>query len=126
MLSEPASQLDFAAMASYGVRVICIGAARDAKDLSYLLDCKTSSAEVDEAHLLKVLPRLRNSLTTAGEHGLKVIITLVDLPGIPFLSLEDEAPMPFGENQGLRSHAAKFWGVLIKKSCGPKATDNGL
>ena len=114
MLSEPASQLDFAAAASYGVRVIRIGAVGDAKDLSYLLDSKTSSAEEDEAHLLKVLPRLRRSLTTVGEHGLKVIITLVDLPGSPFLSLEDEAPMPFWENQTLRSRAAKFWGVLAK------------
>ena len=114
MLSEPASQLDFAAAASYGVRVIRIGAVGDAKDLSYLLDSKTSSAEKDQSHLMNVLPRLRSSLIKAGEYGLRVIITLVDLPGSPFVSLEDEAPMPFWESQALRSRAAKFWGILAK------------
>ena len=53
MLSEPASQLDFAAAASYGVRDIHIRTVADSKDLSYLLDCGASSAEEDEAHLLK-------------------------------------------------------------------------
>ena len=114
MLSEPASQLDFAAAASHGVRVIRIGAVGDAKDLSYLLDWRSSSAEEDEGHLVKVLPRLRSSLTKAGEHGLKVIITLVDLPGSPFVSLDRNAPMPFWERQALRSRATKFWGVLSK------------
>ena len=114
MLSQPASQLDFAAAASYGVRVIRIGAVGDAKDLCYLLDCRASSVEEDEGHLVKVLPRLRNSLTVAGEHGLKVIITLVDLPGSPFVSLDRNAPMPFWESKTLRSRAAKFWGLLAK------------
>ena len=113
MLLEPASRLDFAAAAvHYGIKVIRVGAVGDAKDLSYLLDGQASSIEEDSAHLAKVLPRLRHALFLANERGLKVIITLVDLPGSPFTSLSDQAPLEFWKNPTQRLRAAKFWGVL--------------
>ena len=114
MLSEPASHLDFAAAAKCGVRVLRIGAVGDARDLAYLLSDSSSSAQEDRAHFLTVLPRLRRALLEIGAVGLKVIITLVDLPGSLFFSLGEEASMPFWESHDLRSRAAAFWGLLAE------------
>ena len=114
MLSEPASCLDFSAAVSCGVRVIRIGAVGGAKDLMYLVDMASTSAEEDKAHLLKVLPRLRRSLIEIGDHGMKTIITVVDLPGCPFFSLCEDQTMTFWESEELRFRARKFWGVLAE------------
>lgn len=114
MLSEPASRLDFPAAASCGVRVVRIGAVGGAQDLAYLLDTSSVSAAEDKAHLLKVLPRLRQSLTEISHYGMKTIITVVDLPGSPFFSLGDDVAMPFWDSRDLRMRATKFWGLLAK------------
>ena len=114
MLSEPASHLDFPAATSCGVRVIRVGAVGGAQDLMYLLDPSSTSAEDDKAHLLQVLPRLRRSLMEIGGHGMKTIVTVVDLPGSPFFSLKDDKVMCFWESEELQFRAVKFWGLLAE------------
>lgn len=123
MCLEPASCFDFAAAASYGVRVIRVGAVQAPKDLAYLLDGKSSSVEDDKAQLLNALPRLRRQLSFAGEHGLKVIITLVDLPGSLFFSfdhdkdngIDSKNPLLFWQGHEHRSRVARFWGFLAEQ-----------
>ena len=66
--------------------MIRVGAVSDAQDLHYLLDPHAKNIEDDGNHLRKVLPRLCHAINKAGSHGLKVIITLTDLPGAPFQS----------------------------------------
>jgi endoglucanase len=114
MLSEPASRLDFRAAVSCGVRVIRVGAVGGAEDLMYLVDPRSTSETQDRAHLLKVLPRLRRSLTEIGSHGLKAIVTIVDMPGCPFFSMPDDAPMLFWERKELRLRATKLWGLIAQ------------
>ena len=114
MQSTPASKHDFGAAVSCGVRVIRIGAVGGAQDLMYLMDHSSTSAAQDRAHLLKVLPRLRQSLREIGRHGLKAIITVVDLPGSFFFSAKDDMDLPFWESRELQSRAVKFWGAMAE------------
>ena len=111
MSSEPASQFDFAVASNYGVKVIRVGAVADAQDLNYLLDPHAKNIEDDSKHLQKVLPRLRQAINKAGSHGLKVIITLTDLPGAPFQSKKSS---DFWESGKVRIRAAKFWGLIAE------------
>ena len=111
MQIHPASELDLEAAAAYGVKVIRIGAVADAKDLTYLLDSESETAEQDEKHLLKVLPRLRAALIKAGSLGLKMIITMVDLPGCNFHSGSSKT---FWESNQCRERIVKFWSALAK------------
>ena len=114
MQSEPASTFDFAAATSCGVRVIRVGAVGGAEDLMYLVDTSSTSVEQDRDHLLRAMPRLRHSLIEIGNHGMKAIITIVDLPGCPFFSLGDGATMPFWNDKELRLRATKFWGLMAE------------
>ena len=115
MSAEPATDLDFTAAAAYGVRVIRVGAVCDARDLAYLIDPQASTFEEDKKHFLKVVPRLRNAMSKADESGLKVIITMTDLPGSMFHSLPDDpSNFPFWESSLARSRAAKFWGLVAE------------
>ena len=114
MLADPASQFDFRAVASCGVRVVRVGAVGGAEDLMYLLDPSSSSEAQDEAHLLQALPRLRHSLVEIGRHGLKAIVTVVDMPGSLFFSLPKDKPVLFWEREDLRLRATKFWGIMAK------------
>lgn len=111
MSSEPASELDFAAISSYGVKVVRIGAVADAKDLNYLIKLTSKTFDEDSHHCLQVLPRLRRALIRIGSFGLKSIITLTDLPGCPFQS---GPSMEFWESDLARVRAAKFWGLLAQ------------
>lgn len=126
MMSEPASELDLAAAASYGVRVIRVGAVGDARDLDYLIDQKSTSLEDDKKHFVEVLPRLKNALCKASHCGLKVIITLTDLPGSLFHkhSPEDNT-FPFWDSPALRTRAATFWGLIAESLAGMKASIMG-
>ena len=99
MSSEPASEFDFLAASNYGVKVIRVGAVADAEDLNYLLDPHAKNIKDDGNHLRKVLPRLCQAINKAGSHGLKVIITLTDLPGAPFQS---EKSSEFWESEKVR------------------------
>ena len=112
MSSEPASELDFAAATAYGVKVIRVGAVCDAQDLAYLLDTQTATFEEDKKHFTTVVSRLRKALSSAGRHGLKVIITMTDLPGCKFRSHLNSSSFPFWESHLCRSRAAKFWGLM--------------
>ncbi len=115
MAITPASELDFAAAASCGIKVIRVGAVADAKDMAFVIDPKASSTEEDKAHLLQALPRLRNALSKASESGLKVIITMADLPGGRFHSCsEGSGSYSFWESSVCRSRAIKFWGYMAK------------
>ena len=115
MAITPASELDFAAAASCGIKVIRVGAIADAKDMAFVIDPKASSTEEDKAHLLKVLSRLRNALSKASESGLKVIITMADLPGRCFHSCSEESgSFSFWESPLYRSRAVKFWGYMAE------------
>ncbi len=114
MASEPATELDFAAAAAYGVKVIRVGATCDAKDLTYLIDAEASTFEEDKRHFISVVPRLRKALVKAKEYGLKVIITMTDLPGSRFHSRPVGSSFPFWESQLCRSRAAKFWGLMAE------------
>ena len=114
MLSEPASHLDFRAAVSCGVRVIRIGAVGGAEDLMYLVDPSSTSEAQDRAHLLRVIPRLRRSLTEIGRHGLKAIVTIVDMPESLFFSMPDDVPMLFWEKEELRSRTTKLWGLIAQ------------
>jgi len=108
---EPACETDFKAAAAYGINVIRVGAVCDSKDLNFLLD-PTSKNELDDRdHLLRVLPRLKKAIQKAGSDGLKVILTMSDLPGCPFYS---SANSPFWVSPAHRLRAACFWGVLAK------------
>ena len=113
MSAEPASEIDFAAAASYGVRVIRIGALCDASDLSYLLDSMSNDIEGDKQHLLLVIPRLKQAIQKAAFVGLKTILTMTDLPGSPFHSSAGST-LPFWSSSACRIRAAKFWGALAE------------
>ena len=112
MSSEPASTLDFKAVASYGCKVIRIGAVADAKDLNYLLNPSSTSHCEDNQHLNTVLPRLRQALIRIGECGLKSIITMTDLPGD--CMFQSKATSTFWVSAEARERAALFWGQLAK------------
>lgn len=114
MLSKPASKYDFGGAASCGVRVVRVGAVGGAQDLMYLMDTSSTSQAQDKEHLLKVIPQLRNSLIEIGCHGMKAIITVVDLPGSFFFSATDDMDMPFWESKELQLRAVKFWGLMAK------------
>lgn len=114
MASEPASQLDFAAAAAYGVKVIRVGAVCDAKDLAYLLCPGASSIQDDKNHFATVIHRLRSSVSTIRDYGLKVIITMTDLPGSEFHSRSDGPSFPFWESSQCRTRAATFWGMVAE------------
>lgn len=109
---EPASEFDFAAIASYGAKVIRVGAVCDAKDLSFLLSKQAKCSKDDRGHLVKVIPRLRSAIQTASSYGLKVLITLADLPGCAFQS--DEDPGDFWTSSSARLRVAEFWGYLAE------------
>lgn len=119
MPAEPASELDFAAAASYGVGVIRIGALCDASDLSYLLDLESNDTEDDKQHLLSVIPRLKRTIQKAALVGLKVILTMADLPGCPFHSSKGSI-FSFWNYSPCRIRAAKFWGMLAESLVGVK------
>ena len=108
---EPASELDFEAAAAYGVKVIRVGAVCDAKDLIFLLNSESHSVKDDMLHLSKVIPRLRKGLLKANSFGLKVIITMADLPGCPFHSGSSKS---FWNSSYCRERVVKFWGFLAK------------
>ena len=115
MSAEPATNLDFTAAAAYGVRVIRVGAVCDARDLAFLMDTRASTFEEDKAHFLRAVPRLRNIVRKAGENGLKVIITMTDLPGGMFHSHSKESDsFPFWESSYSRTRAVKFWGLVAE------------
>lgn len=114
MPCEPATELDFTAAAAYGIRVIRIGALCDAKDLAFLLDPNASSVEEDRKHFLQALPRLKKNISTAGANGLKVIITMADLPGCKFHTQPTSSPFPFWDSSQCRTRAAKFWGLMAE------------
>ena len=109
---HPASELDFAAAAAYGVTVIRVGAVCDASDLKYLLDPNSKTTAEDERHLAVVLPKLKLAIQKAARYGLKAIITLTDLPGSAFHSQGDKTSSMFWESLTCRERAAKFWGSL--------------
>ena len=113
MPAEPASELDFAAAASYGVRVIRIGALCDARDLAYLLDPASNDTQGDKQHLLSVISRLKRTIQKAALVGLKIIITMTDLPGCPFHSSKSSISS-FWNSSPCRIRAAKFWGMLVE------------
>ena len=113
MPAEPASEVDFAAAASYGVKVIRIGALCDARDLSYLLDLTSNNTQGDKLHLLSVIPRLKKTIEKAALVGLKVILTMTDLPGCPFHSSKNSMSS-FWISSSCRMRAAKFWGMLAE------------
>ena len=119
MPAEPASELDFAAAASYGVKVIRIGALCDARDLSYLLDPASNDTEDDKQHLLSVIPRLKCTIQRAALVGLKIILTMADLPGCPF-HLSKGSMSSFWNYSSCRIRAAKFWGMLAEYLVGVK------
>lgn len=114
MASEPATKMDFAAAAAYGVKVIRVGAVCDAKDLAYLIDPQASTFEEDKKHFLSVVPRLRQALSNASDYGLKMVITMTDLPGSKFHSRPDGPSFAFWESPLCRSRAAKFWGLVAE------------
>ena len=115
MSAEPATELDFTAAAAYGIRIIRIGAVCDAKDLAFLIDPQASTAEEDKAHFLQAVPRLRSIICKAAEKGLKVIITMTDLPGGMFHSHSKEScSLSFWESSYSRTRAAKFWGLIAE------------
>ena len=113
MPAEPASELDFAAAASYGVRVIRIGALCDANDLSYLLDPTSNDIQRDKLHLLSAIPRLKQTIHKASFVGLKIILTMIELPGSPFHSSIGSI-CTFWTSPACRVRAAKFWGTLAE------------
>lgn len=113
MSAEPASELDFAAAASYGVRVIRIGALCDASDLSFLMDSTSNDTQRDRQHLLSVITRLKQTIQKASFVGLKIIVTMTDLPGSPFHSSADST-LSFWGSPACRIRAAKFWGILAE------------
>ena len=119
MSIEPASEIDFKAAVAYGVKVIRVGAVCDAKDLNFLLDPASKDEHDDKHHLLLVLPRLKRAIQRATSAGLKVILTMSDLPGCPFCLYADSS---FWSSPAHRIRAARFWGVLAEglvsmKSC---------
>lgn len=115
MSAEPASDIDFTAAAAYGIRVIRVGAVCDARDLAFLLDPQASSIEEDRAHFLQALPRLRSIICKAAKNGLKVIITMTDLPGGMFHSHSKGLySLSFWESASSRIRAAKFWGMVAE------------
>lgn len=115
MAAEPATELDFTAAAAYGVHVIRIGAVCDAKDLVFLMDSQALTIEEDKTHFLQVIPRLRSILQKASENGIKVIITMTDLPGGMFhFHSEESGSFPFWESSCSRIRAAKFWGLVAE------------
>ena len=113
MPAEPASEVDFAAAAAYGVRVIRIGALCDARDLSFLIDLTSNDTQSDKQHLLSVIPRLKKTIQKAALVGLKIIVTMTDLPGCPFRSSKNSMSS-FWISSSYRIRAAKFWGVLAE------------
>lgn len=125
MSSEPASELDFAAATAYGVKVIRVGAVCDAQDLAYLQDPQAVTFEEDKKHFTNVVCRLRKALGTAGGCGLKVIITMTDLPGSKFHSCPKGSSFPFWESPLCRSRAAKFWGLMAKSLADMSSTIMG-
>lgn len=114
MSSEPASELDFTAATAYGVKVIRVGAVCDARDLDYLLHPQAVTFEDDKKHFTEVVSQLRKALGTAGGCGLKVIITMTDLPGSKFHSRPSGSSFPFWDSPLCRSRAAKFWGLMAE------------
>ena len=115
MAITPASELDFAAAAACGIKVIRVGAVADAKDMAFVIDPNASSTEEDKTHLLQALPQLRNALSKASESGLKVIITMADLPGGFFHSCsKGSGTLSFWESSVCQSRAVKFWGYMAE------------
>ena len=115
MAITPASELDFSAAAACGIKVIRVGAVADAKDMAFVIDPKASSTEEDKAWLLNAMPQLRNSLSKASESGLKVIITMADLPGGRFHSYSKESgSLSFWESSVCQNRAVKFWGYMAE------------
>jgi len=114
MSIEPASETDFKAVAAYGVKVIRVGAMNDSKDTSFLLDPSSKNSQGDRDHLLVVLPRLKMAIKRANSEGLKVILTMSDLPGCPFYSSLSSTNICFWTSARNRLRAAHFWGVLAE------------
>ena len=111
MSIEPSSETDFKAAVAYGVKVIRVGAVCDSKDLNFLLNPASKDEHDDKHHLLAVLPRLRKALQKANSVGLKVILTMSDLPGCPFYLYADSS---FWSSPAHRLRAARFWGALAE------------
>ncbi|XP_065902909.1 uncharacterized protein [Dysidea avara] len=111
---EPASETDFKAAAAYGITVIRVGAMCDSKDMNFLLDPTSKNEHGDRDHLLLVLPRLKKAIKKATSEGLKVILTMSDLPGCPFYSSLSSPNSCFWSSAVNRIRAARFWGVLAE------------
>lgn len=115
MSSKPASDTDFEAIAAYGAKVIRIGAVCDGNDLAYLLNPLALSCEEDREHFLRVVPQLKTAVLKASQYGLKVIITMTDLPGSKFHSHTNSfGKFPFWESPVNRLRAVKFWGLMAQ------------
>ena len=111
----PASILDFKAIYHCGVTVVRCGAVAGASDLSYLINLKAKSYEEDYEHFQNVLPRLRKSLKEVGDQGLKVILTMADLPGVPFHKNKNSSSVDlFWTSSDAMKRAIKFWGLMAK------------
>ena len=63
---------------------------------------------------MTAIERLKRALSKANEHGLRVIITMTDLPGSKFHSRSEGSSFPFWESPLYRSRAAKFWGLMAE------------
>lgn len=111
-MDSEGNKLDFLSAKSYGVNVIRIGAVRDAKDLTYLVDDKSNESAEDDLITLKMkIERLRFAIAEAASSGLKVIITLTDLPGRSFKDTTDHRCW---NNPSYANRIAKLWGALAK------------
>lgn len=111
MSAEPVD-LDFDAARAYGASVVRFGATNDAKDLSFLInDIPDGNLETDKAHLDLNLDRLRNSVKSAGKSGLKVILTLCDLPGRRFRDNTDDR---MWKSAKCRQRIASLWGEIAE------------
>ncbi|XP_064607076.1 uncharacterized protein LOC135471689 [Liolophura sinensis] len=111
MSAEPVP-LDFDAARAYGTSVVRFGATNDAKDLGFLInDIPDGNLETDRVHLELSLERLRNSVISAGESGLKVILTLCDLPGRRFRDSTDDR---MWQSEKCRQRIANLWGSIAE------------
>ena len=110
MSSRP-MPLDYAAARYYGASVIRIGATDGTHDLSYIAN-NTATADDDKATLTSGMPILRYCIQSAADVGLKVIITLINLPGRRFLENDH---FELWDNFAEYSHRiASLWGRIAE------------
>ena len=117
MISNPV-KFDFEAAACYGVRVIRIGAIVTAygRDLDYLIcdyDCVPKEDLLfvnDSKQVHQNIKQLQQTLDQAERAGLKVIITLTQLPGREF---DDSNDYRFWRNPLYFRRVVCLWGLLV-------------